>query len=110
MPSFRSRCRHDGDGEKTALSQQTGQVDHAGPVAEPVIGFLQSNDVGADVGDDRRYPIRIEAFVGADAFVDIVGGDWHARLRRGTRGGPPVHLPPQSRKLVRAGSPIEFLV
>jgi len=62
----------------------------AGPGADH---FLQRHDVGADVIDDLRNPVRAGAAVQAAATMDVVGGDaertdagrdhWAMIVRRG---------------------------
>ena len=53
------------------------KIEKPGTVAKAVVGFLQGDDIGTDFADDARGAFGIEFAVGADAFVDVVGGDHH---------------------------------
>ncbi len=53
------------------------EVEQTGPFAETVVCLLQRNDVGAHLTNDARCPVGVEFAVGADAFVDVVGGNDH---------------------------------
>ena len=65
---------------RLAALLQRAQVEQALPVAGPLVGLLQRDHVGVDLGDDPGRPLRVEPAVGADAFVDVVGGDRRAAL------------------------------
>ena len=66
-------------------------VAHARPVAEALVGFLQGDDVGVDLGDDGSRAHGIEGAVGADALVHVVAGDAQAPLAAAEkqRAAPP---------------------
>ena len=65
----------DGHRHQTGALAQRLQVEQSGPVAESPVRLLQRDHVGADLADDGLHPVRIEAAVAADAFVDVVGGE-----------------------------------
>ena len=60
---------------KPGLPFQRLEVEQALPPPETLVGFLDGDDVGTHLGDDGRYPRRLETPVRADAFVDVVGRD-----------------------------------
>jgi hypothetical protein len=51
------------------------QVEQAGAPAEALVGLLQRDQVGAELGDDGDGARRVEATIRADALVQVPGGD-----------------------------------
>ncbi len=45
--------------------------------AEALVRFLQGDDVGIELGDDRCHAVRIVAPISADARVNVVRSDSH---------------------------------
>src|SRR5699024_4767808 len=59
--------------QQPVLTLEPVQIQQAFTASEAAIGLLQRNDVCADLADHVGSPIGVEAFVHADAFVDVVG-------------------------------------
>ncbi len=59
---------------------QQGEIEQAVAIAQPLVGFLQGDHIGADLGNHLGSALRVEDAVDADAFVDVVGGDGGAGI------------------------------
>lgn len=57
------------------LTAQVLEIQEPRALAESLVGLLKRDDIRTDLGDDLRNSRRVEAPVGAHAFVDIIGGD-----------------------------------
>ena len=73
-----------GTGIRPVSRSSRREIEHAGALAEAGVGLLQADDVGVDLVDHSADPLRIEAAVGADTFVDIIRGDQRAVRTRPT--------------------------
>lgn len=51
------------------------EIEQTGTLTEPLVGLLKRDDICAQLTDDIGGTTGVEAPVGADAFVDVVGGD-----------------------------------
>ena len=75
VPAMPVRLLRGRDERQAGLLFERLEVEQALAAAETLVGLLDGDHVGVHLGDDGGDPRRLEAAVGADAFVDVVGGD-----------------------------------
>ena len=75
VPAVAAVAVADPDRDETGVALDRREVEETGTVAEALVRLLDGDDVGSDLGDHRSDARRIEAPVGADALVDVVGGE-----------------------------------
>ncbi|EGE61043.1 hypothetical protein RHECNPAF_1260019 [Rhizobium etli CNPAF512] len=82
VPAMRLGHAGDRHRDQSRLPLQPAEVENAGALAEARIGLLQCDHVGADFMDHPAGALRVEAAVGADAFVHIIGSDQRSDAAR----------------------------
>lgn len=79
--------------DEMGLAPNVFEIEKTGALTEPLVRFLKRNDIGTQFADHVGGPPRIEAAIGTDTFVDVVGGDddipaAHRSFAMNDRGAP----------------------